>query len=277
MVGKIIKNISNLYTVLYAGEEFICKARGNLKKDKNILLVGDLVLFDREKQVITKLMPRKNYLLRPKIANIDYALIVTSLKAPDLSLLLLDKQITYCLINHITPIICFTKIDLINKDEQIKLKSLRTYYNQIQIKTFDNVHLKDLINFLQNKVVVLTGQSGAGKSSLLNKINPSLNLKTNEISLALNRGKHTTRHTELFNINNIWFADTPGFSSLDISKYTKEDIKNSFPEFLNYECKYKDCFHQKETECLVKKAVLKQKILKSRYDNYTELLKEASK
>ena len=151
-------------------------------------------------------------------------------------MLLLDKQIAYSLINNIKPIICFTKIDLITKEELNNLKQIRKYYEKYQIKTFDNQNLDSLISFLQNKVVVLTGQSGAGKSTLLNKLDHTLNLKTNEISLALNRGKHTTRHTEFYMINDIWFCDTPGFSSLDLSIYSKEDIKNSFIEALNYEC-----------------------------------------
>ena len=277
MIGKIIKNISNLYTVLYNEEEIICKPRGLLKKQKIVPLVGDLVEFDLEKKLIIKVMPRKNELARPKIANIDYALIVTSLKQPDISLTLLDKQVAYSLINKIIPIICFTKLDLITNEQLKQLTYLRNYYEKYHIDTFDNQNLDKLINFLQNKIVVLTGQSGAGKSSLLNKLDSSLDLKTNEISLALNRGKHTTRHVQLYNINNIWFADTPGFSSLDLSLYTKEDIKNSFIESLNYECKFSDCIHHKETGCLVKEAVLNGEILKSRYENYLEFLKEASK
>ena len=277
MIGKIIKNISNVYTVLSEDEEFDCIPRGIFKKDKNTPLVGDLVLFDKENKVITKIMPRKNELSRPRIANIDYCIIVTSLKKPDLSLNLLDKQISYCLINNIKPLICFTKLDLIDEEAKNNLKNLRKYYDKMDILTFDNKHLDKLLSFLKDRVVVLTGQSGAGKSTLLNLIEPSLNLKTSEISLALNRGVHTTRHTEIYNLKNIWFGDTPGFSSLDLSNYTKEDIKNSFIEFLNYDCKFNDCLHDKENDCQVKKAVLDKEILLSRYNNYLSFLKEATK
>lgn len=277
MIGKIIKNISNLYTVLYDENEYICKPRGLFRKNKIIPLVGDLVLFDREKLIIMEIMPRKNELSRPSITNVDYVLIVASLKQPDLSLELLDKQIAYSIINNINPIICFTKIDLISSDEVKKLNDLRKYFTKYQIKTFDNQHLDLLVSFLQDRLVVLTGQSGAGKSTLLNKLNPNLNIKTNEISLALNRGKHTTRHTEIYKINNIWFADTPGFSSLDLSGYSKEDIKKSFIESLNYECKFNDCLHYKETGCMVKEALLNKEILQSRYDNYLKFLKEVLK
>ncbi len=277
MVGKIIKNISNVYTVLTKQEEIDCQLRGIFRKNKNPPLVGDIVEFDKDTKIITKVMPRKNMLNRPKIANIDYCIIVTSLKKPDLSLNLLDKQITYCLINNIKPLICFTKLDLITKDETKKLNDLKKYYEKIDVLTFDNKHINKLLAFLTNKVVVLIGQSGAGKSTLLNLVEPSLNLKTSEISLALNRGVHTTRHTELYNLQNIWFGDTPGFSSLDLSIFSKEKIKNSFVEFLNYDCKFNDCEHNKEKDCEVKKAVLNKEILTSRYNNYLSFLKEASK
>ena len=134
MIGKIIKNISNSYTILYDDKIIECLPRGLLKKEKIIPLVGDLVEFELEKKLITKVMPRKNELARPKIANIDYALIVTSLKQPDLSLSLLDKQIAYSLINNIKPIICFTKLDLITKEQLNELAHLRKYYKNIKLK-----------------------------------------------------------------------------------------------------------------------------------------------
>ena len=170
MIGKIIKNISNVYTILYDDKLIECLPRGLFKKEKIIPLVGDLVEFDLEKRIITKILPRKNELARPKIANIDYALIVTSLKQPDLSLSLLDKQIAYSLINNIKPIICFTKLDLINKEQLKELNKLRRYYEKNQINTFDNQNLAKLTSYLENKIIVLTGQSGAGKSTLLNKL-----------------------------------------------------------------------------------------------------------
>ena len=122
--------------------------------------------------------------------------------------------------------------------------------------------------------MVLTGQSGAGKSSLLNKIDSKLNLQTDEISLALNRGKHTTRHTQLYFTNDIWFCDTPGFSSLELSNFTKEEIKNGFLEFREIECRFKDCNHIKEIGCQVKERVNNKAILKSRYENYLEFISE---
>ncbi len=274
MVGKIIKNISNTYTVLFKNEQIDCIPRGIFRKNKITPLVGDLVEFNYEKKVIDKILPRNNELSRPSVANVDYSIIVTSLKKPDLSLLLLDKQITYSLINNIKPIICFTKLDLLNKEEEILFKNIRNYYDKIGIITFDNKNLKKLLAFLEGKIVVLTGQSGAGKTTILNKIEPSLNLKTSEISLSLNRGKHTTRHTQLYNINNVWFCDTPGFSSLNLNSYSKEEIKNSFLEFDNYQCKFKDCFHYKEIDCNIKN---NNDILQSRYDSYISFLKEAKK
>ena len=157
MIGKIIKNISNLYTVLADNKEYVCQPRGVFRKDKITPLVGDIVEFDQQNLLIMKILPRKNQLLRPNVANIDYCVIVTSLKQPDLSLQLLDKQITHSLINNIKPLLCFTKLDLATKEDRANLKKLRDYYEKYQIKTFDNQHLDSLTLFLQDKNVVLTG------------------------------------------------------------------------------------------------------------------------
>ena len=217
---------------------------------------------------ILEILPRTNYLNRPLVANIDIAIIVTSLKEPDLSLNLLDKMISVITINKITPIICFTKLDLLTQDEQKEIKNLTNYYQKIGIKVFDNIHLDKLKASLKNKVSVLTGQTGAGKSSLLNKIDPKLKLKTGEISKALGRGRHTTRHVELYKIQDFYIVDTPGFSALDINAYTNEQIKDSFVEFKNFNCKFRNCMHLKEKECAVKDALINQEILESRYNNY---------
>ncbi len=272
--GKIIKNISNQYTVLLKNKTFLCTPRGKFRKLGISPFVGDEVEFDLEKLTIENILPRKNELKRPNVANIDYVLIVTSLKEPQINYQLLDKQITYSFLNNITPIICFTKLDLASLQERQHFTEERKIYEQIGLKTFTNENLTDLINTLQNKIIVLTGQSGVGKSSLLNKLDPNLHLKTNEISFALNRGKHTTRHTELYKIKNIWFCDTPGFSSLDLSNYNKEQIKNSFPEFKNYQCKFLNCFHDKEKDCQIKQALAENKISRKRYENYLNFLKE---
>ena len=272
MEGKIVKIISNLYTVEANNNLYNCRARGKIKYNKLTPLVGDKVLFENKEKYILKILPRKNSLDRPSISNIDSAILITSVKKPDLSLNLLDKQITLCVINNIEPIIVFTKLDLLNKKDLKYIKSIMKYYSHIDIKVCTNNNLFKLKKYIKNKTLVLTGQTGAGKSTLMNKLDKKLNLATNEISEALGRGKHTTRHVELFKYKTSFIADTPGFSSLDLNNVNLEDIKNSFIEFKNVNCPYKDCTHTNENECTIKELVNNSKILKSRYENYLRMV-----
>lgn len=273
LTGRIIKNISNDYTVLSENKLYVCKARGKFRDLGLTPLVGDIVSFDEENSYILSIDDRINELVRPSISNVDIALIITSLKKPDLSLNLLDKEISSIILSNIEPVICFTKLDLITKEDLKELKKLTKYYESIGIKVFKNNKLKKLIKYLKGKYVVLTGQTGAGKSSLINRIEPNKNIKVGEISDALGRGKHTTRHTEFYEVKNIYFADTPGFSSLDLSKYSKEEIRDSFFEFKNQDCEFKNCMHTKENNCEVKKKLEKNIILNSRYENYLNFIK----
>ncbi len=273
LTGRIIKNISDVYTVKVGDNFYECKARGKFRNMGLTPLVGDMVLFDEQSLYILKLLERKNKLDRPNISNIDVALIITSVKKPQLSLLLLDKQITNIKLNNIEPILVFTKLDLLSNDELKEIKKIMKYYKKLGYKVFKNTKIKPLIHVLKKKVVVLTGQTGAGKSSLLNKFDQNLNLKTAEISEALGRGKHTTRHTEFYFVYDILIADTPGFSALDLKDYSKEEIRDSFPEFSKYTCEFKNCFHDKEQNCKIKKQVEEGIIWRSRYENYLQLLK----
>lgn len=266
--GRIIKNISNSYVVKTNTKEYVCTPRGKFRDLGLTPLVGDIVEFDEENKLLLNILPRQNELDRPKISNIDYALIVTSMVKPDLSLNLLDKEISSIIISNITPVICFTKLDLINTEEKNNLNKLIKYYKSIGIEVFTNDNLQPLKEFLKGRYIVLTGQTGAGKSSLINKLDPSKNILVGEISLALGRGRHTTRHTEFHQVDDFYLADTPGFSSLDLNKYTKESIKDSFLEFRECTCEYRDCMHLKEENCAVKKKVQEGKILESRYKNY---------
>lgn len=270
MNGKIIKNISNLYGVLVDNKVYNCKPRGKFRNQNITPLVGDEVVIDPINNYILDILPRKNYLLRPAIANVDYCLILTSCKSPDLSILLLDKQISFLTINKITPIIVFSKLDLLS--DKSPIDQLRQYYESIGIKVFYNTETEDIKNYLKGKEIVLTGQSGAGKSTLINKLG-NLNISTNEISKALNRGKHTTRHVEIYNVVDINIADTPGFSALDLN-YTKEEIKDSFIEFKDNECRFNDCMHLKDKDCDIKDKVEKGLILKSRYESYERIISE---
>ena len=272
MKGQIIKVISNDYTVKYNDKKIVCKARG-VFRNKNITpLAGDYCLFDEKNNLIEEILDRKNELKRPPVSNIDYAIIVTSTIKPDFSNILLDKMITLIEYNNITPIICITKSDLFIDD---KIKEYIDYYKKIGYKVFYNYEEKELLKYIDGKTVILTGQSGSGKSSLLNRIDNSLNLKTDEISIALGRGKHTTRAIEFYEIGNTLIADTPGFSSLNFDELEKEDIRDNFIEFNKYrnECAYSDCMHIKEDNCYIKKLVGNE-ILEERYNDYVSFIKE---
>ncbi len=271
--GMIVKNISDTYTVKVDSFVYDCKARGKFRNTGLTPLVGDWVEIDEENSYILSIEERKNELDRPSISNVDVALIICSVKKPDLSLYLLDKLLTSITLKKIEPVICFTKIDLMSKNEQKELKKIRKYYQKLGYPVFTNQKVKKLIRYLKEKTVVLTGQTGAGKSSLLNQIDPKLHLQTGEISEALGRGRHTTRHTEFFFTHGILIADTPGFSALDLDKYEKEQIRDTFPEFTNISCEYKNCMHLKEKNCVVKKRVEEGIILKSRYENYCQFVK----
>ena len=271
--GRIIKNISNIYTVKSNDKYYDCHARGKFRNDGLTPLVGDEVEFDEENNYITEILPRRNELNRPHVSNIDIALVVTSLKTPDLSLNLLDKELVSIVLSNIEPVICFTKLDLGSPEELENLQCIRKYYESLGYKVFTNAEIPELIKYLKDKYVVLTGQTGAGKSSLINKIDPNKELAIGEISVALGRGKHTTRHTEFHEVKNIFIADTPGFSALDLSVYEKEAIRNAFIEFQDANCEYRDCMHIKESNCSVKEKVEQNIILKSRYDNYCNFIK----
>lgn len=273
MEGTIIKIISNLYTVKVKEETYTCHARGKFRNEKIIPLVGDKCIIDEKNNYILEILPRKNSLSRPMIANVDAALIVTSVKLPNLSLNLLDKMISIISINHIEPILCFSKLDLLNNEEKKEIDKIINYYKKIGYQVVLNTEVEELKRILKNKLVVITGQTGAGKSTLLNHLNKDLELKTDDISYALGRGKHTTRHVEIFPFDGFYVADTPGFSSLDFQKITIDEIKNSFIEFQNYNCPFKNCMHNKEQNCKVKEAVLNNQILLSRYQNYLDFIK----
>jgi len=274
MKGKIIKNISNDYTIDANGKKYICKPRGKFRNNSITPLVGDTVIFDELNNYILTIEKRKNELIRPSISNIDIAVIVNSVKNPDFDTYLLDKTLTIISYNNIEPIIYFTKLDLLNKEDKKEIDKYIEYYKKIGYKVA--LTKENLMNLIKDKTVVFTGQSGAGKSTLLNKINPDLSLKTDEISKYLGRGKHTTRHTELYDINNTFIADTPGFSKIDFIGMKQIEIRDNMKEMfdnLPY-CKYSDCMHIKEDGCQVIKLVNENKILQSRYDNYIKFIKE---
>ena len=274
MQGQIIKIISDLHIVSCEGETYPCKCRGIFRKEHITPLVGDYVLFSKEKKLIEKIIPRKNEFYRPKVSNIDQAFLITSLVHPDFSLNLLDKLIVLMEINHVEPIICITKEDITEDSVKCDVYNVLNYYKTMGYIVVSNKDLEVIKKLLCGKTSVFTGQTGAGKSTLLNMLNPEWNLETGEVSMALGRGKHTTRVVELFELFGGKVMDTPGFSSLDFKNVNKETIKEAFIEFGNYPCPFKDCNHTKEEECEVKKAVLDNNIIKSRYENYLSFIGE---
>lgn len=275
MIGRIIKIVSNDYTVKCEdGNTYICKARGVFRNKKITPLVGDFVKITKEKNLIEEIMKRKNELIRPPVSNIDIALVVTSAKEPDFSSNLLDKMIDIIEFNNIMPVICISKYDLLDNTKE--MDEIVAYYKKIGYKVFINTQIEDIKKIFKDNVTILTGQTGVGKSSLINKLEKSMDLKTGEISKALGRGKHTTRHTELFELFDGYVADTPGFSSLNFIGMNKEDIRDNFIEFNEYKdkCKYRDCMHVNEDDCEIKRRVSNNEILKSRYDNYVKFILE---
>ena len=274
MQGQIVKIVSDLHYVSYNGNLYPCKCRGIFRKEHITPLVGDYVLFSIEKKLIEKILPRKNEFKRPSVSNIDQAFIITSLVRPDFSLNLLDKLLVTMELHNVDAIICITKEDLVDTDDLEKYYKILNYYKKIGYTVISNQDIDGIKKLLRGKTSVFTGQTGAGKSTLLNKLNPNWNLDTGEISMALGRGKHTTRVVELFELFGGKMMDTPGFSALDFYGYKKEDIRNSFIEFFDYPCPFKDCMHTKEEECVVKREVLNNNILESRYLNYLSFIEE---
>lgn len=274
MRGQIVKIHSDLHFVQEGDKIYPCKCRGVFRKEKILPLVGDFVEFDKEKLLVEKVLPRKNEFSRPKVSNIDQAFLITSLVSPDFSLNLLDKLLVLMELHSVRPIICITKKDLISKDDYDKIKPILLYYQKIGYTVIFNTELDKIQELLKDKTSVFTGQTGAGKSTLLNRLKPDWNLETGDVSLALGRGKHTTRVVTLYELFGGKVMDTPGFSALDFHNYSKEDIRDAFIEFSRYPCPFKDCLHTKEGECKVKAAVEDNNIMKSRYLNYLNFIEE---
>ncbi|MCP3761950.1 ribosome small subunit-dependent GTPase A [Domibacillus sp. A3M-37] len=280
--GKIIKALSGFYYVL-DGENIIqCRGRGIFRKRNITPLVGDYVEYEAENDkegYVLSIGERKNDLVRPPVANIDQAVLVFSAMEPAFSTMLLDRFLLLIESKNIEPVICLTKMDL--ADDQKKLNAFIADYRKIGYTVVETssetmAGLNSLEDYLTGKTSVFAGQSGVGKSSLLNAIRPDLELKTDEISSSLGRGKHTTRHVELIPAAGGLVADTPGFSSLDFDGIDVEDVSACFPEMaeLSSSCKFRGCIHINEPKCAVKQAVEKSEIPSYRYNHYLQFIEE---
>ena len=275
MIGRIIKIVSNQYTVLYEGNRYEAVAMGKLRL-KHSPVVGDFVHLSQidGKMCIQSIEPRKNELIRPSIANVNQAMIIMSMVDPDFSCQLVDRLLILIQHARIQPFLVITKVDKCAMSDQMKMwiEDYRKsgYQVILHAKGQENEELKVL---LHGKITVLTGQSGAGKSSLINTYLPDFEIQTQEISKALGRGKHTTRHTELHEVCGGWVADTPGFSSLDFDRLSVQDLKEAMWEFEKAPmCRFRDCVHENEPGCGVKKAVEDKEISAIRYQHYLEVL-----
>ena len=275
MQGRIIKSLAGFYYVESDGVVYQTRARGNFRKKGQTPYVGDFVEFsaeDHSEGYILAIHDRKNSLVRPPIVNIDQAVVIMSAKEPDFNANLLDRFLVLLEHRAIEPIVYISKMDLLTSPDEIAV--IQKQYQEIgyQFCTF----LDELLPLLTDKVTVFMGQTGVGKSTLLNKIAPDLKLETGEISDSLGRGRHTTRAVSFYNVNGGKIADTPGFSSLDYEITNAEDLNKAFPELrrLSRLCKFRSCTHTHEPSCAVKDAVESGELWQSRYDNYLQFLSE---
>lgn len=280
MEGKILKGIGGFYYVKTDESIIECKARGKFRHKELKPVVGDNVkiTIENNKGVIEDIHKRSSELIRPAVSNVTLAFVVFAVKNPDINFDLLNRFLVLCESNNIEAIVCLNKIDLVTKEErdEIKEKINNIGYEVLFINAKEGHGIEELKEKMEGNVTVLCGPSGAGKSTLINKLCNREHMETGAISEKLKRGKHTTRHSELIEINDGYIVDTPGFTTLEITFLDKDELKYSFPEFEEYNdlCKFRGCLHYKEPGCAVKKAVEDKKINKYRYDFYVKTLEE---
>ncbi len=280
--GKIIKGIGGFYYVDTGNEIYECKARGNFRKQGISPLVGDNVeisINDNAENTIDTIYPRKSELIRPPLANLDQLFIVSSLVEPKINTVIIDNLTAIAEYKKIEPVIVITKTDLDTSAKKYKRIYEGAGFNVVICNNTTGEGGEEIRKLLNNKCSAFTGNTGVGKSTLLNNIFPELKLKTGEISKKLGRGKHTTRHCELFKADNGYIADTPGFSSLEfkqIEKILKDDLPYCFREFEEYigYCKFSTCTHTNDKGCAIVDAVNNGKISKSRHESYISMYNE---
>lgn len=285
MQGKIIKGIAGFYYI-YAedGNVYECKAKGIFRKDNFKPLVGDnveiTVLNEEEKKgSVTSILPRRNSLIRPAVANVDQAFLIFAMENPKPNFLLLDRFLIMMEQQEIPVVICFNKKDVGEKEEMEKLYEIYTGcgYRVVLSSTYEGEGMDEIREILKGKTTVVAGPSGVGKSSITNCMQGEVQMETGEISKKLKRGKHTTRHSQVIPVEkNTFLVDTPGFSSLYLTDMKEEELRDYFPEFVMYEpqCRFQGCMHIHEPGCAVKEALSEGEISQQRYDNYLALYEE---
>ena len=285
MQGKIVKGISGFYYVHVAGTGiYECKAKGAFRNQKIKPLVGDnveIAVIDEEnkKGNVEKILPRQNELIRPAVSNIDMALVIFAAAKPDPNFNLLDRFLCMMEYQHVPVTICFNKCDLVTEEQKKELEDIYkpAGYPVIFTSAKKEIHLEGLKELLKGKTTTVAGPSGVGKSSLINKLQDSVYMETGSISEKIERGKHTTRHSEIIPLgDDAYIMDTPGFSSMDVPGFEKEDLWTCYPDFLPYEpyCKFQGCSHISEPNCGVKDALAEGKISPVRYEIYKLLYEE---
>ncbi len=280
-IGIVTKGVGGFYYVACDNEIITCRAAGAIKSKQLKLAVGDKVEVEDEKHgdyLITNILPRKNLILRPYSANVSLGVVVCAIKHPQINYPLLDKLIIDNALKGIETLLCITKLDLATDDEK---KSIRLNYESVVKKliftsTFENTGINEMRAVLSNNVCLLRGVSGAGKTSLLNAMSPGIKRETGGLSKKIERGKNTTRHSELTKLDESTFIlDSPGFSDFEAPLKEENDLWKYYPEFFEFsDCRYPNCAHINEPGCEVKKALNEKKISKLRYDNYTKIYNE---
>lgn len=282
MQGIIIGNISNTYKIKTESNEYEAYARGKFKNEEIVPLVGDKVeieITDKEKKsaIIEKILPRKNEIKRPKIANIDQIIFIISTKNPKPDLLMLDKQLAYVEKLKIQPIIIINKIDLQDTYKQIQELYTNIGYKVLVTSTKQDIGINEIKKILKNKISVFSGNSGVGKSSIINSIFNEDKTQEGEISHKNKKGKNTTTDTKLYELEqNTYIADTPGFSSFEINEIESNELEKYFREFVPQieECEFIGCTHIKEQNCGIKQGIKDGKISQERYDRYCKIYEE---
>lgn len=285
MLGRVVKGIGGFYYVDDGQRVYMGNARKNLKRGKSLIYVGDIVEFDLRQEdgdcIITKVRERKNFLSRPPVSNLDKLVVVFAAASPNPNRLIIDKFTAATLYNNIEVLICITKADLVTKVElQELISNYETAFPVVTVNGQTGEGIDDLYELIKGNNVALAGPSGVGKSTIMNHLTGRNDIETGNISTKTSRGRHTTRHVEIFSINkDTHFYDTPGFTSLDMPKLDKYRVRDFFPEIRAYKgyCNYLDCIHVDEPDCAVKEALSEGKISNSRYESYLAIIEEVKK